>query len=143
MKKKIIIYIVLLLALPAMLNAQYYGGIGRGDSSVVLYNSPLTGMNNFSVKIPGEFNLYQNYPNPFNPATSIKFDISKSSFVNIKIYDMLGRQVTELVNQKLEPGSYQVEWNASNYTSGVYLYNIVAEANNEKFERNIKMVLLK
>ena len=123
-------------------NASNGAGIGPW-SNIWYFTTLITGVQKYSVKIPGEFDLYQNYPNPFNPATSIKFDISKSSFVNIKIYDMLGRQVTELVNQKLEPGSYQVEWNASNCPSGMYLYSIVAEANNERFEKNIKMILLK
>jgi hypothetical protein len=70
------------------------------------------------------FNLYQNYPNPFNPETNIKFDISKSDFVSLKVYDMQGREVANLVNEKMSTGSYSVKFNASNLSSGVYYYSL-------------------
>jgi len=66
--------------------------------------------------------LSQNYPNPFNPVTKISFDIPKQSFVILKIYDMLGREVETLVNDVKAPGYYVVDFNGSELSSGVYFY---------------------
>ncbi|MDQ3019583.1 MAG: T9SS type A sorting domain-containing protein [Bacteroidota bacterium] len=79
--------------------------------------------------IPETFTLMQNYPNPFNPVTKIKFDIPSSitretQLVKIIVYDALGKEVTALVNQKLSPGSYEVDFNAANLPSGVYYYKL-------------------
>jgi len=90
-------------------------------------------------EIPKIFKLYQNYPNPFNPVTSIKFNIPNPSFVNITIYDALGRKLDELVNTKLIAGYYNAEWNASNYASGIYFYRIEAG----DYIAEMKMVLIK
>jgi hypothetical protein len=79
-----------------------------------------------SSGIPSEFKLKQNYPNPFNPVTTIGFDIAKAGFVTIKIYDMLGRETAELVNENMNPGSFYVNWNASGKQSGVYFCRITA-----------------
>jgi hypothetical protein len=68
--------------------------------------------------------LYQNYPNPFNPTTEISFQIAKAGFVNLKVYDVLGREVAALVGEKLEPGYYSRQWNASAVPSGVYFYRL-------------------
>jgi hypothetical protein len=70
--------------------------------------------------------LEQNYPNPFNPVTNIMFQIPKSNFVTLKIFNILGKEVATLVNEKLNAGSYIVDWNASVYPSGVYFYRIQA-----------------
>ena len=77
-------------------------------------------------EIPDKYSLSQNYPNPFNPVTTIKFDIPKDNFVTLKIYDMLGREVATLVNNKLSGGTYSLNWNASQFTSGIYFYKIQA-----------------
>lgn len=92
-----------------------------------------------NTEIPKSFSLSQNYPNPFNPVTNIKFDIPKSGFVEITIYDLLGREVTKLVNQQMQAGSYNVDWDASNYPSGVYFYELVAGS----YADTKKMVLIK
>ena len=97
------------------------------------------GIEPVSSEIPTRFALYQNYPNPFNPVTKIKFDIPKSGNVKIIIYDALGRQITELLNQQLQPGVYEADWDASNHPSGVYFYKLSAENNTE----TKKMVLIK
>jgi hypothetical protein len=94
--------------------------------------------------IPEVFALQQNYPNPFNPITQIKYDLPENSFVNIIIYDMLGRQVRTLVNQTQDAGFKSVLWNAidsfgSPVSAGVYLYQIQAG----EFVQTKKMVLLK
>lgn len=78
-------------------------------------------MNGFiDVSYPGKYSLKQNFPNPFNPETVIKFDIPKTSVVSIKIFDITGKEMSELANGVYTPGSYAVRWNASSYSSGVY-----------------------
>jgi hypothetical protein len=83
--------------------------------------------------------LDQNYPNPFNPSTTIRFSITESDLVLIKIYNSIGEQVAELVNRELPAGSYTVDWNAENNSSGIYFYTL--SANN--FASTKKMILLK
>jgi photosystem II stability/assembly factor-like uncharacterized protein len=90
-------------------------------------------------EVPSTFKLYQNYPNPFNPVTNIKFDIPKSSFTKLGVYDILGREVSTLVNEQLKPGTYEVEWNAINYPSGTYLLRL----STSDFIETKKMVLVK
>lgn len=89
--------------------------------------------------IPKQFHLYQNYPNPFNPISSIKFDIPTESKVQIRIFDLLGREVQMLVNEIRKPGYYEVYFNGSNFASGVYFYRI--EAGN--YIQSKKMVFIK
>jgi hypothetical protein len=89
--------------------------------------------------LPTEYTLYQNYPNPFNPTTTIKYDLPSASEVSLIIYDILGRKVKELVNTKQQAGRYEIQFNASNIASGVYIYQLVAE----KFISSKKMILLK
>jgi len=97
------------------------------------------GINTLSSSIPDKFNLFQNYPNPFNPTTNIKFDIPKRSLVKLVIYNTLGEVVAMLVNVEMNAGSYQADWNASEYSSGVYFYKLVTDG----FEETNRMVLLK
>ncbi len=89
--------------------------------------------------IVNSFSLEQNYPNPFNPATTIKYTISEKDFVTIKIYDVLGKEVASLVNTVKDAGSYEVEFNAKNLSSGMYLYSIQAG----KYNATKKMILMK
>jgi photosystem II stability/assembly factor-like uncharacterized protein len=97
------------------------------------------GLENVSSKLPPDFQLSQNYPNPFNPQTKIKFDVPKASFIKLIIYDLLGREVVTLVNKELRPGTYEADWNASSFSSGVYFYRIVSG----DFIETKKMVLMK
>jgi len=90
-------------------------------------------------EIPLTYSLSQNYPNPFNPATTIKFGLPKSSQVKLTIYDLLGREISVLVNGNLSAGSYKAEWDASNYSSGVYIYRIESS----DFVQVKKLVLIK
>jgi carboxypeptidase T len=90
------------------------------DFRVVDYVNPAAGIVNISNEVPKEYMLHQNYPNPFNPETKIKFDLPKATELSIKVYDITGREVENLLNQKLEEGSYEYQWNASKYNSGVY-----------------------
>jgi len=95
--------------------------------------------------LPTEFKLEQNYPNPFNPTTKIRYSIPNvgmglaPSVVTLKIYDILGNEVTALVNEQKEPGYYEIEFNASQYASGVYLYRLQAGS----FVSTKKMLMLK
>ncbi len=90
-------------------------------------------------QVPKSFVLEQNYPNPFNPTTNIKYQIVNNSFVSLKVYDILGREVETLVNESLKPGTYEVDFDGSNLSSGVYYYRM--EAGNY-FETK-KMLLVK
>jgi photosystem II stability/assembly factor-like uncharacterized protein len=85
------------------------------------------------------FALMQNYPNPFNPSTNIKYQIPSDEFVTLKVYDVLGREVTTLVNQKQEKGEHTIHFDASNLNSGVYFYSVTAGA----FKDTKKMILTK
>jgi len=100
-----------------------------------------TGATNISGnnEIPKEFRLYNSYPNPFNPSTKIKFDIPKSSYVKLIVYDVLGREITTLVNEKLNAGRYDINWDGSVYPSGVYFYKILTD----DYISVKKMILLK
>jgi len=74
-----------------------------------------------TVEVPGEMVLHQNYPNPFNPSTEISYSVSSPSHVNIRVFDMLGRAVADLVNEHVSSGGHAVTWDASNVPSGVYV----------------------
>ncbi len=110
-----------------------------------VFGSNTSGKGNEPKNLPTVFRISQNYPNPFNPTTKINYDLPKDSKVNIVIYDILGREVKRLVNNEIkQAGSYIVDFNASNYASGVYFYRIEAEEpNGNKFVDSKKMVLLK
>lgn len=73
-------------------------------------------------KLPTEYVLYQNYPNPFNPVTTIKYSLPNNAFVDLSIYNLLGEKITTLVRKEQSAGSYSVNWNAQNHSSGVYIY---------------------
>lgn len=115
-----------------------YAGVGPTG---VYYNmeSLITGIQQIGSEIPSGFNLQQNYPNPFNPVTNIKFSVPKSGLVTLKVFDIAGREVAELINQNLEAGNFNYDFDASGLSSGVYFYRITAGAyNNVK-----KMILVK
>jgi hypothetical protein len=111
-------------------------------------HSPIA-VQNISSEIPKSFTLMQNYPNPFNPTTKIRFTIPLSRGVSgsagrgvsvkLVLYDILGKEITTLINENLSPGTYETEWNALNYSSGVYFYQLQV---NDYLETK-KMVLLK
>jgi len=110
------------------------------DTALRFYeaNFPV-GVNNISRTIPDKFELFQNYPNPFNPNTIIRYQIAKGSMVTLKIFDIAGREITTLVNEKLEAGTYDVTFDGDNLASGIYYYKITAG----DFTGIKKMVLIK
>ena len=99
----------------------------------------LTGIENKGNEIPAFFDLYQNYPNPFNPATTIKYGLPKESKVQLAIYNILGEKVEVLVNSFQKAGRYEVNWNAKDFASGVYIYQLRAE----NFSQSRKLILMK
>ncbi|HMT10084.1 MAG TPA: T9SS type A sorting domain-containing protein, partial [Ignavibacteria bacterium] len=84
------------------------------------------GIQQTSTEVPSGFELSQNYPNPFNPATNIKISVPKSEFVRLSVYDVTGKEVAALVNEKLSAGVYNVDFNASELSSGVYFYRLTS-----------------
>jgi hypothetical protein len=97
------------------------------------------GAGNNNNEVPNSYKLEQNYPNPFNPVTSIAYSIPKSGPVKLTIYDMLGREVAVLVNEFKQAGSFSVDFDASELSSGAYLYKIEAG----DFRDSKKMMLVK
>ena len=121
---------------PVNLNYQFYGSegqlISQGRKAIML------------KAIPEAFTLHQNYPNPFNPVTTINYDLPKQSYVNLYIYDILGREVANLVGQVMPPGYQSVVWNTNNnlgisVSAGIYFYQIQTK----EFIKTKKMVILK
>ena len=128
--------------------------------------SPIVNIQPISNEIPDKFKLSQNYPNPFNPVTKIKFALpapllrqtglppspqGEGLGVRVVIYDILGREVAELVNEQLSPGNYEVEWNADGFSSSVYYYKLIItdastsllKAGSTSFTETKKMILLR
>lgn len=99
----------------------------------------VTSVEQISSTLPKEFRLRQNYPNPFNPSTTIQFALPKFTSVRLKVFDLLGREVTTLVDEELQPGEYKVTFEAEGLPSGVYFYQIQAKG----FVRTKKLMLLK
>jgi hypothetical protein len=114
-----------------------------GNGYVTLPNmciwNVITGTPKVNTSIPKVYSLEQNYPNPFNPSTVINYSIPKTSMVKISVFDILGREVMTLVNGTKQPGSYNVEFDASNLASGVYIYKLQSG----DFTDTKKMLLIK
>ncbi len=108
-------------------------------STVWSFRTALVGIQPFSSEIPEAYELYANTPNPFNPTTDIRFDIPKSGLVTLKVFDLFGKEIETIVNERLEPGKYKAVINGSNLSSGVYFYQLVTN----EFTSTKKMVLLK
>lgn len=85
------------------------------------------------------YDLKDNYPNPFNPSTTIKYQLASNGFTSLKIYDVLGKEVAALVNEEQEAGNYEVQWNASSFSSGVYFYKLQSNG----FVQTKRMILTK
>jgi len=98
-----------------------------------------TSVDRFSNALPMHFNLDQNYPNPFNPATTISFSLSSRSFILLKVFDLIGREVATIVSEELSAGNHSRQWNAADLPSGIYFYRLQAGT----FTETRKLVLLR
>ena len=116
------------------LNTGVHTVTGGDDTTIYLKMTPI------STEIPEGYRLHQNYPNPFNYSTRIKFEISKTSDVKLKVYNLLGKEVDEITNNKLSAGSYKFKFIGLELSSGVYLYRLVVDGNVIDTK---KMILLK
>ncbi|HRF66768.1 MAG TPA: T9SS type A sorting domain-containing protein [Ignavibacteria bacterium] len=111
------------------------GTHGRG----VWETSNPVGLINYNNQVPSNFSLQQNYPNPFNPVTTIKYDILTEGFVKLAVYDILGRELKSIISQNQKPGTYTVQFDGSNLSSGVYFYKLQANG----FTETKKMMITK
>jgi Secretion system C-terminal sorting domain len=122
-------------------------GVVFGDTSF------LVGVSQISSEMPTEYSLSQNYPNPFNPITKLKFQMPKSGLAELKVFDVLGKEVQVLVNQEFSPGTYEVDFDGSDLPSGVYYYRLEVNtlradepehpSQEGSFTQTKKMVLIK
>jgi predicted extracellular nuclease len=129
----------------AMDVTQSYGRYPDGSPNWQLSNTITRGTPNMVTAVEdenfivSEYNLAQNYPNPFNPSTTIYYTIPKNSFVQLKVFDLLGQEIASLVNEDKPTGNYKVNFDASTLPSGVYIYKLQASS----FVESKKMILLK
>jgi len=109
--------------------------------SAIINFSELNDPTNVSLgnNLPQEFKLKQNYPNPFNPSTVISWQLPVRSFVSLIIYDLLGREIAHIVNEEMQPGVYEVKFNGSEFSSGIYYYKLQAG----NFVKTKKMTFIK
>lgn len=115
-------------------NSVYVGGTSYGpdsgtDDIILIKYSQITKVQSNSNLIPNEIKLFQNYPNPFNPITNIKYQVTTSADVKVSIFNVLGKEVAVLINEKQNPGIYDLKWDASNLSSGIYFYNLQINGN--------------
>ncbi len=132
------------LYLPLNTNRLFFQAVGGAGNNLYVDDinispSLLTGLTNYSNEIPDKFKLNGNYPNPFNPETNIRFDLNENSFVSLKIYDINGKLVEVLTESNLKPGKYEIKFNGSKLSSGIYIINLSAGNHSE----SMKMVLTK
>ena len=112
---------------------------GVGGEFEVIYEVTVPVSVNEEEAIAASFELYQNYPNPFNPETSIEYQVARHEMVSLKVYDVLGNEISTLVNGQKTPGKYKVRFDASNFASGIYFYKLTAG----NFVQTKKMMLVK
>ena len=115
-----------------LINAGFFNGVDFDQITGIENNADF-------ISLPEKFSLTQNYPNPFNPTTNIKFRIPENGFVTLKIYDLIGREVATLLNEEKLSGNYEVKFNGSNLSSGVYFYRLTAGT----FTTTKQMILLR
>jgi len=123
----------------AIMGTNLYAGTWGDSVWVRPINEIITRIRDQKLQIPALFKLEQNFPNPFNPITIIKYEIPKTSFVSIKVYNELGNELATLVNENKSAGNYSIEFNAGNLASGIYFYTMQAGS----FVETKKLVLLK
>jgi hypothetical protein len=133
--------------IPASEEVEMWVGISVGDNESEMvanmglakdkYDLITVGVEREYSTIPSDYVLNQNYPNPFNPSTTIRFAIQQSELVSLKIFDVLGNEVANLVNEELTAGSYKVQFDATSLTSGIYFYQIITSNYSETKKMNL------
>jgi len=116
--------ILAMTAITQNIGASINGRVLARNGFVTLNGSSVLPVNSHNSETPKQFSLNQNYPNPFNPTTTISFDLPVSSYVTIRIFDALGREVSVLLSGVFPAGKYSQQWNASSMPSGIYFYRI-------------------
>lgn len=119
----------------------YANTSGSENDIITLRYSPIPiGISPISGNVPETYKLYQNYPNPFNPSTNIKIDIPAGGGGDTRliVYDVLGREISVIVNENLSPGSYLVQWNAGGFSSGIFFYKLISGS----FVKTNKMIMV-
>lgn len=122
------------------INGKIVNQVIYNNEKFVLEKSSINAIKVSVVSTPNEFNLSQNYPNPFNPVTTINYSVPEKSFIKIKVFDVLGKEVATLVNEEKDAGNYSINFDASNLSSGVYIYKLIV---NNKKEFSKKMIVNK
>jgi hypothetical protein len=118
---------------------QNVGWAVGGEGAIIHTVNSGTPVEYDNSNLPKYYSLIQNYPNPFNPSTVISYQLPVISYVTLKVYDILGREVETLVNEEKPAGSYEAQFNASGLTSGIYFYQI----NAGEYSKTKKMILLR
>jgi len=131
---------------PARLPGRYFWTVIANDGVLATPSLDVFAFTIYSVaevdesgNNPNTFSLFQNYPNPFNPTTSIEYRVGSSEYVTLKVYDVLGREVATLVNEEKLPGEYEIEFDGSQLSSGIYFYKLTSG----NFIETKKMIYLK
>jgi hypothetical protein len=119
-------------------NSGYRSGVIKSWGVTISYNTPIS-VRKISEFVPATYELKQNYPNPFNPTTNIKYQIKENKLVILKIFDILGKEVETLVNEKQSPGIYEITFDGNKLPSGIYFYRMQSE----DFSETKKMILIK
>lgn len=124
-------------------NSTWLNGWTNFRPDTVNYQVVPIGIQPVSNIVPKSYNLQQNYPNPFNPSTTIKFDVARTGFARLVVFDILGREVKTIVSENVKAGQYEVSFNASNLPSGVYLYRLSVTDGSATWSATKKLILVK
>jgi len=121
---------------------EVFTGVKVNQTIRIVQGSGIIGVENNGTELPEGFNLEQNFPNPFNPETTIRFSVPNKmseSIINLKVYDINGKEIAELANRRFSAGSHEIKWTAGNNPSGIYFYKLLSD----KFSITKKMILVK
>ena len=118
---------------------QYFINVPVNQSVTITENGTLISIGEKKTETPNGFELKQNYPNPFNPSTKINYELRVTNYVSLKVYDVLGNEVSDLVAQKQNAGFYEIDFDGNNLAGGVYYYTLKIDG----YSETKKMVLLK
>lgn len=134
-------YLLISLETASDFKEDKYGNIWICIGGLYVYNpNGVIGIENISNELPYDCNLYQNYPNPFNPSTIIRYSVSKNCNIKLKVYNIMGKEISILVEQKQNSGNYQITFDAKNLPSGIYFIRLSSENN---YNQTRKMILIK